>query len=50
MPNVISPLPSIKWLPQIHNLCYKFLKEVSKLPGGRFLVFHDYLGGIRKLW
>jgi len=36
------------WIPGIKNLCFDFLKNLQKRPGGRFLQFRDDLGTIEK--
>jgi len=46
--NVVSRLPSDKWIPHILKVCGEFLSLVSKYPGGRFLTFRNEIGTIEK--
>ena len=39
---------SDNWIPGIKNLCFDYLKNLQKRPGGSFLKFKDYLGTIDK--
>ena len=37
-----------KWLPDLRNICFDFLKNLQKRPGGKFLKFKDEIGTIEK--
>jgi len=45
MSNSVSQFPSDKWIPYVVNMCFEFLKTMSKHHGGRFLAFRDELLG-----
>jgi hypothetical protein len=40
-----SKLGSDSWLPALNNLCFDYLRNLQKRPGGRFLKFQDELLG-----
>ena len=44
MPDSEMKFGSDAWIPDIKNLCFDFLKNLQKRPGGKFLRFRDYLG------
>jgi hypothetical protein len=40
----VSHFGSDLWIADIKNLCFSYLKNLQKRPGGRFLKFNDCLG------
>ena len=48
MPDNGIEFGSDSWIPEIKNLCFDFLKNLQKHPGGRFLQFKDDLGTAEK--
>ena len=46
MSNNENKFGSDKWIPEIKNLCFDFLKNLQKRTGGKFLKFKDELGTI----
>jgi hypothetical protein len=40
----VEKLGSDVWIPAIKTLCFEFLKNLQKHPGGKFLKFSDELG------
>jgi hypothetical protein len=45
MASAAIQLPSDAWIPSVINMCFAFLKVISKHPGGQYLVFRDRLLG-----
>jgi hypothetical protein len=45
MPDERFRMGSDKWIPAINDLCFDFLENLRKRPGGRFLRFQDELLG-----
>jgi len=46
MSDTVSTFGSDRWIPDLKILCFDFLKNLQKRPGGRFLKFRDEIGSI----
>ena len=48
MSDTVSTFGSDRWIPDLKILCFDFLKNLQKRPGGRFLKFRDEIGTLDK--
>jgi hypothetical protein len=48
MSNEVSQFGSDSWLPAVKELCFDYLKNLQKRPGGHYLKFNDELGSREK--
>ena len=46
--SMVSKFGSDEWLPKINDLCFDYLKNLQKRPGGQFLRFKDELLGTKE--